>query len=454
MADVVLVYPPYQRTMAKRGYSPLGLPYVASALERNGRSTVVVDSDVEGFGVDDITAVIRRENPSVVGISVFTHTLPEVYRLVNSIKAVSDCEIVVGGPHITADPGMTMHLGVGYGIRGEAEREFPKLVEHLLGGSEPADVGGLVESGGDGFTAKPPCMVADVDSLPRPARHLIRTREYKYSVVLSSRGCPYACVYCAEPFKTVRYRNPVEVVDEVEELAAGYGVREVDFGDSVFTLDREHALEVCGLMRERRLGVRWSCITRADLVDRQLLSAMRESGCRFVSFGVESGVEAIRFLGGKGIGDDTMREAFRSCRELGIRTRASMIFGNPGETVEDMRRSIEFARALKPDYALFNVMQIFPGTRIFETAKGEGLVDDNLWVDYMLGARESLDYHPPGVSAEDVYRVSGEAFRRFYFDWGYIRRKAASVGDFDEVRETLFILLAKAKVIPIDFQVG
>jgi len=448
--DVVLINPPYQKAAWDRTYTPLGLPYIASNLEAAGYGVRIVDSDKEGLDVDEVVSIVAAEKPKVVGLTVLTHTLPKVYRIINGIKSM-DCGIVVGGAHITADPEMVKSLGVDYGLRGEAEYSFVKIVDYITGkNNSTEDVEGLVLNTDAGLEIKSPCFIEDVDALPKPARHLIGMNgSYRYNFVFTSRGCPYDCIYCAEQCKKVRYRSPEKVVEEIEELALKYGVREFDFADSVFTISRSHVLEICKLLREKKLGVRWNCITRADLVDMELLKVMKRSGCNFISFGVESGVEKVRFSGGKIISDEKLREVFSQCRELGLRTRASMLFGTPGETIQDMRKSIEFARELRPDYALFNVAQLLPGTRLFKQALSEGIVDENIWRDYMQGRISSLDYLPEGVTLEDVYRINLEAFNRFYLDGDYMKRKVMSVSSFAELKEMLFILLAKANIIPV-----
>jgi anaerobic magnesium-protoporphyrin IX monomethyl ester cyclase len=132
-----------------------------------------------------------------------------------------------------------------------------------------------------------------------------------------------------------------------------------------------------------------------------------------------------------------------------LRTRAAILFGTPSETVEDMRRSIEFVKDLRPDYALFGITQIFPGTPLFKKLLVEGYVDEDIWRDFMHGRRTSLDYLPSGISFKDIYKINVEAFNHFYLDWNYLKRRMLSVSDFDETGEVLFSLLAKVKIIPI-----
>jgi len=450
MADVVLIYPPYRGNAAERSYSPLGLSYIAAVLERTGYSVRIVDADMDGITAEGIAMLVRKEAPFLVGITVLTHTLPAVYSLVERIRELHQCTIVVGGAHVTADPQIVSDLNVPYGIRGEAEHGFPRLVEYLSGKSSDAHgIEGLISNENGRLDIRNPCFIEDISVLLQPARHLIKTREYRYTVVFSSRGCPYRCIYCAEQCRSMRYRNPEDVVGEIASLRKDYGIRSIDFGDSVFTINREHALRVCSLLKEKRLNVTWSCITRADLVDLELLKAMKDVGCRFVSFGVESGVERIRRLGGKNISDKAVRKAFRHCRDVGLRTRASILFGNPTETVEDMRSSIAFVKELKPDYALFSLMQVFPGTPLFQQLEKAGAVNRTLWRDFMLGKRISLDYLPDGVSGEDLYRISHEAFRTFYLNNSYLKNKLLHISGVDELKEAAFILLAKAHIIPI-----
>ena len=406
---------------------------------------------MEGLDAGRIAEIVRNENPLIAGITVLTHALPNVHACIEKIKELSDCEIVAGGPHITADPEMISHLRLRYGLRGECEYTFLKLVEHLIEKTYSLhEIEGLIINENNSVRAGKPSFVEDIDSLPEPARHLVPTAGYKYNVFFSSRGCPYNCIYCAEQCRKVRYRSPEKVVDEVERIVNNFGVRDIDFADSVFTINRDHVIGLCSKLVERRLKIRWSCITRADLIDRELLKVMKESGCDFISFGVESGVERIRFLGGKQITDSQIRQAFADCRSIGLRTRASVIFGNPGETLDDMRCSIEFTRQLKPDYALFNIAQLFPGTPLFSRLLKEGRVDGDIWKNFMAGSISSLDCIPEGVSQADIHNISREAFNRFYLDWGYIGGKATRLHDFSDFKELVFILLSKAGFAPIE----
>ena len=424
MADVLLVYPPHRRVLAERTYSPLGLIYLAAVLEGHGFSARVLDFEMEQPDTTALGGILAGENPKVIGINVLSTALPEVYALVGYFKRRSNAVIVVGGSHVTCEPRCVSDLGADYGIRGDGEESFLSLCRLVLRGEGAAEsIDGLVARNNGAFSAKPPTLVKDLDAIPLPARHLVRTRDYMFNTVLASRGCPYSCIFCADALPNVRFRSPDKVVDELDIMVRRYCLERVDFADSVFTLDRERTLALCGAIKKRGLKLKWSCLTRCDLVDKELLFAMNDAGCFLILFGVESGVEEIRRKAGKNIYDEKVREAFSMCHELGIRTGASFMFGHPEETLEDMRKTIDFACSLDTTYGVFSMTELMPGTRMFEIAVEEGYATRGLWRDYMNGKVSNLYYTPKGVSFQQVFDIVVEAHRRFYCNMPYVLKR-------------------------------
>jgi radical SAM superfamily enzyme YgiQ (UPF0313 family) len=232
----------------------------------------------------------------------------------------------------------------------------------------------------------PPAFVKDLDAIPYPARHLLpmhlydRTLEFLdvklVDVMNVIRGCPYDCKFC-ETKKlwgyVCRSFSPTRVVDEVEHLVNNYGSNGVYFIGDNFTIYKDKTVEICELLKKRKVNVEWVCDTRVDLVSRELLKKMRDAGCRTIWFGVESGSPRILKEINKGITLEQAIYAFKLCREVGIRTACSFLLGTPGETVEDMEASLKFAKRLDPDWCQFNIYIACPGSKFYDEVVQKGL---------------------------------------------------------------------------------
>lgn len=442
MVDVVLIYPPYERwgEGAHLGvtFTPLGLPYIAAVLERNGYSVQVIDADMDGYSIGDLVDLLHRVKPQVVGVNVSSPALPSAYALVRQIKDSGlKVHVVLGGHHVTADPSIVELIGADYGVRGDGEYSFLELCDYLVKGVGGLDaILGLVYKRNDELVSKPPALVEGLDSLPFPARHLLANfGGYDYKLVLSSRGCPFKCIYCSVAGTKYRCRSPEGVVDELEHLVDDCKVKSIDFSDDVFTLDGGHVLQICDLIRERGIKLRWACQTRANLVDRELLEAVYSAGCYVVTFGMEAGSQDTRYLIGKKVSDDDFRKAIQLCNEVGLQTRVSAMFGHPGETVEDMQKTLSFMEELNPDYVVYSVTRILPGTQLFEMALREGVITEDIWHRYMWVEVDQVRYSPLGLTAEELTTLNAEAVNHFYLRRDYMSKKLKSIKSLSDLSE-------------------
>ncbi|MCX6695881.1 MAG: radical SAM protein, partial [Candidatus Altiarchaeota archaeon] len=250
-------------------------------------------------------------------------------------------------------------------------------------------------------------------------------------------GCPFNCIFCADVSTKVRSRSPANVVAELSQMISGYGLRRIDFADSVFTLDRQRVLDLCDLIKKNNLRFKWTCLTRCDLVDEELLSEMKSAGCFLVLFGVESGVEEVRARIGKLISDEKIREAFKLSRKIGLKTGVSVMFGHPNEKLDEMRKTIDFACSLKADYGVFSVSELMPGTKLFEIAVQEGYAKPTLWQDYMQGRIPHLYYAPKGVTFNDLLAVTAQAHKKFYHNLPHIIQRIQGIDSKIELDETI-----------------
>ena len=374
---------------------PLGMAYLAGALERAGVETRVLDLVVYPYSQSLLKQVLEDFSPDIVGVTSVTMTFDNAIKVIGDIKAIDPgIKTVMGGPHVSFRTVETMDEfpELDFIVRGEGEEAVVELVHSVVKGSDFETIAGLAYRDGQTIRLtgeRPPGI--DVDTLPLPARHLLPLGRYRaLGMAISmttSRGCPFKCIFCVGRKMVgakVRYRNPVSVVDELEYLA-GLGFHQINIADDLFTANKKHCLGVCDEILRRGLKTKWTSFARVDTVSTEVLVRMKEAGCSAVSFGVESGNPEILKIAQKGITLDQVVSAVKMCNEAGVTPHASFILGLPGETPETVQDSVRFGEKLKELGVShgFHLLAPFPGTAVREESEAYGLkILSNDWADY------------------------------------------------------------------------
>lgn len=422
--DCLLVCPPRDKTQFYSAYPLLGVGFVAGALEQHQLSVQIYDPLNDTLSPEEMAARIISLKPRIIGLSVIYSALRYFYELIQVLKRdYPQGLIVAGGPQITSNPDIVKVMDIPYGFRGDAELVFAGFCKAVISGSEPdINTTGLVVNTSGVWQINEPAFVSNLDTLPMPALHLYDAGIYSNIVFsnekafsfITSRGCPFDCMFCDKLFRT-RYRyHSTEYVMQVLQTLKSRGVNTIDFVDESFTVNRERVLDLCHQMCEARLNMTWGCWTRADLLDETLIADMKAAGLRRILLGVETGNEALRFSIRKKITNHMYLEAIAACRRQGVITECTFIFGHPGETYAQMRETIDFAQQLDPDYAFFYKLNVVPSSEIFERYKTEQHKDGNLFEDYMLRKEPYPFYYPEGMDDAAIEKVVNEAYNRFY----------------------------------------
>lgn len=395
------------------------LPYVASALRAEGHEVEILDLLLARTTPDKIERRMERFRPEVVGITSVTlnhHIAESIAGVVR--KCDERVPIVMGGPHVSFEiEGSFQRLGaLDYIAIGEGEHTMRELVRALDGRMDLRDVKGLAgidRSTGRAWKNAPRPLEDDLDALPNPARDLVPLARYlafdSHASVVTSRGCPYECIFCSAPAWTgrkVRYRTPSLCVDEIEDLAR-LGFTEITIEDDLFTLYRKHFLAVCGELQRRHTGIRWNAFSRVDTITPEIVQTMADAGCQAICFGVESGDQEVLDLIKKNSSLAKVKDAMRMAQDAGICALASFIVGLPGETEETLRKTVAFAEELKQEFGSlcgFHILSPFPGTEVREKAAEYGLeILNSDWTRYDANHVVS---RTPGASPEAIQAVS------------------------------------------------
>ena len=394
--DVLLINPPPPSYEPGRGDSdiiisvpPLGLAYIAAVLEEDGFTVRLACMPGERLKRADLEALLRREQPQLIGITSMVNTYNNGLRIASIARRLCPgAAIVMGGPHASFLGEETLAGGqVDAVCRFEGELTMLELARHYLRGEgRLEEIRGIVYRK-DGRTKATPerPFIEDLDELPLPARHLLQLESYQYpGSVITGRGCPFNCAFCAANAisgSRCRMRSTKAVLEELEEIYRRYGLAKIFFLDDTFTVSKARVWEICAGIAERKLPLEWYCESRVNTVDAELLDVMYEAGCRVIQFGVESGNDGILKKINKGISTGQVEQAVETALKRGVKVFCSMIIGHPDDTHETVRDTIRLGEKLlhmakKLGTVLrisFPVLTPLPGTRVYEDAEDLGL---------------------------------------------------------------------------------
>lgn len=418
--NVVLTRPSYKTHLVT---PPLGIGYLSSYLQSKGIACDIIDGLNVGLSNSEI--VKRAKHADVVGITCLSYYFLRVVDLAKKLKR-SGKIVVIGGPHASCLPLLTLQkTKADYIVMGEGEETFFKLVTALQEGKRKKDI---MIDGVVSCACKKPSFGAftrDLSSLPMPDWDQIDPNTYKkaphsgvvkyfpVAPIMTTRGCPYECKFCASPYlwkRRLRYRKPEEVLQEIMYLVRVKGVREIHIEDDNFTLHRFHAEAICKGIIKHRLKIAWCTPNgiRADRVDVPLLKLMKKAGCYAVAFGIESGNQAILGNIAKHENLETIRNAVQMAHDAGLVTQGFFIFGLPGETKNTIQETIRFAKQIPLDKAQFLLLDVIPGSTLWSELKFSKKVRWN------IDSFHEVSWLPPTIDRKTLMNAQSHAFRQFF----------------------------------------
>jgi radical SAM superfamily enzyme YgiQ (UPF0313 family) len=407
----LLVNPPYP--FSEIPILPMGLSYLAGVLEHNGHEVQILDLLVSRYSKEKIKNKIEEYQPDIVGVTSVTLNYPVASDILKYTKSVDkDIITIIGGPHVTFAPVETLTEApwIDIVVRGEGEMTMLDIVS----GKKLADIDGIAYRDSSIKITRERRLIENLDELPPPAKHLFPLSRYLaldvHASILTGRGCPFNCIFCVGSKmggRRVRYRNPKLIVDEVgQSLASGF--TEINFEDDHLTLNHQHLNALCDEIIARGLKFNWSAFSRVDTVNPEILRKMKQAGCTWLLYGVESGNQEILDIIKKKITLEKVQDAVRMAKEAGIGILASFIVGLPGETAETLKQTMQFAQGLGTSYG-FNVLSPFPGTEVREKAAEYGIeILTNDWTKY--------DCNRPLTRTKDAGPEEINAFLQQYFE--------------------------------------
>ena len=445
--SILLLNPPWEKKKGNIWKSvasclpSLGLGILAAYLEQSGIKATIIDYQAEDFREQEFCQRLEQIQPIFVGITATSVLIKNALDLARVVKQTSTALVVIGGVHATIMPEEVLsNLNVDYVIRGEGEKPLLSLVR----GNDPNTIDGIsFKKDGHLVHVGPQVCINNLDKLPYPAYHLLPIKLYHTALgsarrepslsLLTTRGCPGRCTFCnSQVFgKHLRFRSAEHILGEIDLLTSNYGIREVSFYDDTFCASKTRVVELCRLLIDRHIDLTWTCMSRVDYADPEVLSVMARAGCHLICYGVESADPTILATIKKNINLEQVRKAVRMTQETGIEVRLSFMIGNPGETRETIEKTIQFAIDVDPDMVQFNITTPYPGSEMYKWAKENNylLTEDWSLYDYYHYVMEL-----PTISSREIEHAYKEAYRRFFFRPAYLMKRLKKLRSFRDLR--------------------
>lgn len=433
---VLLVQPNYRlkEDASIWGLSPpMGLCYIASMLEKEGIDVEILDANVCNLSPQEICDYAIKIKADIVGVSILTPVHNSAVKIAQSLP--KEMISVAGGPHASSLPKELLDDGFDIVVRGEGELIMLEVAQ----GRSWRDILGISFKKNGNIVHNPPRPLADPDTIPYPARHLLikngcdkpyfseGTRHFPWAQVYSSRGCPYDCCYCNKSISGYRFRprSAEDVLGEIEYLVRNYGIKEVNFSDDTFNLDIERAQNILdGIIKANfKLCLRFSNGLRLDKINEELLEKMKRAGTEYIAYGIESGDQEILDRIPKQIKLEKAKEVVGMTKKVGIEVAGFFMFGLLGDTVESMQKTIDFAKSLNLDIVLFNIAIPYPGTKMYEEIKEKGRFLVRGWTDFYHTSGKMIYILDGMAHPKEVEMMYRKANREFYFRPKFVLKK-------------------------------
>ena len=420
-------------------FPPLNLLYIASSINASGRHEARV-ADMVLEGEKAVTARVKKFRPDIAGVRAISFNILSALETAAVLKKLfPGMPVILGGPHPSVFPEESAgYDNIDYAVAGEGEKVILELLDRLQADESAEGLKGVAYRKGTGISFNGPAEeIENIDSLPFPDRKLLNYRKhynilsnrYPSTTAFSGRGCIHGCSFCYHSFgRRARLRSPENVVAEMREVAS-LGIKDIFFVDDAFTLDRGRVMDICDLLNKSEIDLSWAVKSRVDAVDAEMLESMRRAGLTRIHFGIESASQKTleRVYKGTAIADG--ERALRLAREKGIKVMADFIIGAPGEKYEDALKTIELAKDLDPDFALFNVAMPYPGTRMYKEGVEDGIFND-FWKEFAdsPSLSASIRYWDEMISPAELELLLKKANRSFYLRPSYIFRSLIRAG--------------------------
>jgi radical SAM superfamily enzyme YgiQ (UPF0313 family) len=365
-------------------HEPLHLLVLAAYAKKFGHGVIIADQ----IAGEDVFKKIKEFNPDFVGITGTTAVIADSYEIADQCRK-KGFKTILGGVHVSVLPEEGLEHA-DFVVKGEGEDAMIKI---LSGNAEPGIVTGE--------------YIKNLDELPKLDRSLIDMKYYqkgkdrtpgthlhfvpsntKLSSILSTRGCPFNCIFCHNSWRglPVRMNSAKWIIEEIKELQNRYGTKAIFFMDDDFLFNKQRIRDFCRLYKEEGLKIIWGCQTRVTSVDEEILKLLKEANCKQITFGIESGNQRVLGMLKNNLTTvEQNKRAIKLVKDAGILSTGSFMIGNPGETEEEIEQTRKFIIENELDGFGVSITTPFPGTKLWEMCKAKGVIPNRInWREFNL----------------------------------------------------------------------
>ena len=431
-------------------FPPLSMAWVCSIAERAGHDALLIDARTLRLTKEDVLDRLKQWKPDILGFMMTTYMFRETLEWARFLKKNLNVPVIIGGYNLRVYPNESVSMdGPDFGCFNSAYYTVPRLFEELAGRRHFNDVPGLIYKENGQIKMTPYGREPNFNDYPNPARHLLPNELYaeftterkNFTVMVTSKGCPNGCLFCEAGHTSYNPRSPETVINEIKECYSRYNIREIDFFDYDFCVDRKRIEAICDGIIKSSLDITWACRTRIDYVDETLLRKMKAAGCSRIYFGIESGVQEILDRLNKGINLQQIRDTIEATKGAGIKALGFFLVGSPGETKETFSKTVKFAKSLELDYVQFSKLTAKPLTPYWQQ-----MVQNNgsdYWREYILGNIEEKPLPRPWTSLtnEEIDSMAKKAYMMYHCRPIFLLRHTLQVKSWSEFQRKFFAFI-------------
>jgi len=455
---ILLVRPIVANFKRLNAVPPIGLGYLSSALKKAGFEVKITDCVAKNYNFKDLSKTVQNEDPSILGFQAFSQDVDAVNRSINIAKKINPGIItIVGGAHSSGvGQKIYQHMPeVDLAFQGEGEVglvQLSKIIKQkryldLVSSDELASVPGLIWRKNGHIYSNPPVFINNLDELDFPDWELINPNSYPHAPqgvifknlpvapIIATRGCPFPCTFCAGytiSGRAIRKRSIENIISEIKLLNNCYKVKEIHIVDDNFTFNKDYVRNFCLSLLENNLKISWCCPNglRLDTLTEDVVRLMKESGCYYISVGIESGVDRILKAMRKELTVEQIRQQVLMVKRAGMDVNGFFIIGYPGETAADIRKTIDFAKSLPLTRVAFYNFLPLPSTQIYKILMERNELKEINYNDFFQG---DVPYVAQGFSKGQLKYLQRRAFREFYLRPGVFFSLISKIKSFNQL---------------------